>query len=38
MSILSNFYFFMGTTVGDIFVRHSLGTWPFGTPVLVSKP
>ena len=35
MSILTNFYFFMGTTVGDIFVRKSLGTWPIGTPVLL---
>jgi hypothetical protein len=28
MSLLSNFYFFMGTNVGDIFVKHAMATWP----------
>jgi hypothetical protein len=35
MSILSNFYFFMGTNVGHIFVQRATGTWPIGTPLLL---
>jgi hypothetical protein len=35
MSILSNFYFFTGTAVGNIFVHRATGSWPVGTPVLL---
>jgi hypothetical protein len=35
MSILSNFYFFMGTTIGHIFVEQTTSSWPYGTPLLL---
>ena len=35
MSILSNFYFFMGKDLGDVFWTRSWGSWPLGTPVIL---
>jgi hypothetical protein len=33
MSILSNFYFFMGSTVGHLFVEKVAASWPAEAPV-----
>lgn len=35
MSILSNFYFFMGKDLGDVFWNRCWGSWPVGTPVIL---
>lgn len=35
MSILSNFYFFMGTFVGHHFVVRGVTSWPIGTPTIL---
>lgn len=35
MSILSNFYFFMGTEVGNLFVTRTCLSWPVATPLIL---
>ena len=35
MSILSNFFFFMGADAGWLFFRRAWMSWPLGTPVLL---
>ena len=34
-SVLSNFYFFMGSDVGHYFVYRAFNSWPFGTPIVM---
>ena len=34
-SVLANFYFFMGSEVGDYFVYRALTSWPIETPLVV---
>ena len=34
-SVLSNFYFFMGSNVGHYFVERAFGSWPIETPLVL---
>ena len=35
LSIISNFYFLMGTEIGNIFMHKGFMSWPIGTPIIL---
>ena len=35
LSINSNFYFLMGSEIGNIFMKNGFMSWPIGTPIIL---